>query len=144
MPFSDNITWSGIMAEHAERAWPRLRSFVERAIARGNGEYLADDILDAVKARKMQLWAVRDDEIRAVVVTEVLEYPRSRKLGVVGVAGEGMRDYLHLLPEVLEAYAKEQGCTSVRAGGREGWVRALAVYGYERTATIVEKDLGNG
>jgi hypothetical protein len=57
---------------------------------------------------------------------------------ILACAGSGMDGWLHLL-ELIEDYARAEGCAAVRLFGRKGWQRKLAEY--HTKLVVMEKTL---
>ena len=62
-----------------------------------------------------------DGCLDAVIVTEIVAYPRKRVLEVKFVAGDNLRRWLKPLTETLDAHAREHNCAAMMATGRRGW-----------------------
>ena len=75
-----------ILVDPAQLAsWaPHVRPHLEKMAAGSGGRFLFIDLLTAVAARKMQLWlAVRGTELMAVMLTELVTYPRLKTLRLI-------------------------------------------------------------
>lgn len=82
-------------------------------------------VYKALKEKECQLWIVRDEVIRGVVVTEIYTYPTGLKaVNVLFVAGDWIDMWIHLW-ERVEDWAKANGCTVAEFRGRKGWFRKL-------------------
>lgn len=130
-----------ISTDQVAGAWPAVKHFVERALADGPGRITADDVEEQLRAGGMQLWTLitseGEPEVLAVLVTEIIDYPRKRVLDLAFMAGDRMELWLAALP-ALEAWAVTQGIEQIQIQGRPGWER---VTGYPRTAVVLCKDL---
>jgi hypothetical protein len=92
-------------------------------LRRGRGEYLPEDILKAVKARRMQMWVAEDGEIiKAVGVTTITVFPRLKVCEFILLGGSGLLQWRHEKEQIM-AWARRQGCQEIRGGGRKGWLR---------------------
>lgn len=121
--------------------WPRIEAIVARAIPYGDGRYAAEDVRERLLARDMQLWLCwRGTEPRAVLVTEIVHYPRSRRCNLFLCAGDGAVDWLSSLP-LIEEWARHQGCDAIDCQGRSGWERVLP--GYRKTHVCLKKELNH-
>jgi len=81
-----------------------------------------------------------DKEIIAVMVTQIIPYPKKKVLRVIAIAGEDMDRWFHFLP-AIEEWAMELGCTSLEAWGRKGWLKVLK--DWKCSYHILTKDLKN-
>lgn len=130
---------TGVRSDRIEALWPRVLPFVDRALGHAGGRYAAEDVLSALLKAQMQLWiAVGGDRIEAVLVTEIVDYPRQRRCNLFLGAGNALEACLAHLP-AIEAWARAQGCDAIEAGGRPGWERVLP--GFRRTQVMLEKEL---
>jgi len=123
-------------------AWPAVKHFVERAVASGLGRIDADDVKAQLLEGGMQLWALvtaeGEPEVLAVLVTEIMQYPRKRVLDLALMAGDRMDVWLEALP-LLEEWAAAHGIDQVQIHGRKGWER---VTGYPARGVSLVKDIG--
>lgn len=115
---------------------------MERADAYGRGHISAETILVECMARKMQLWVVGPDphDLKAVIVTQIIDYPERRACRYVLVAGWDSTEWLGY-DEVISVWAKEAGATIMEAVGRPGWLRPLKKAGWDSTMRLYEKEL---
>ena len=123
--------------------WDMVEPILETAVDRSNGRYRTDDVLNAVREGKQQLWIVLDgrDNITATVTTEIRGYPGGRNVCNVRMcAGHGYKAWVHHLKE-LETWAKEQGCDMVEIMGRTGWTPELSKMGYRQTQAVFEAEI---
>lgn len=131
---------SGVVAE----IWPGVRDLVARAAAKWPGDRSADDYLAACRCADAQLWLVsRAGELRAAVITQVLNFPQHRVAIVELMAGQGMDDWVADLDEALTRWAVAEGCARLRTGGRRGLTKAAQRLGYDCVAVVLEKDLSD-
>jgi hypothetical protein len=111
---------------------------VRSAVERGD---LSDfgDVERLVLDGRALLWlACEGTDIRVAVVTAQERTEKRLVCTILACAGSGMDGWLHLL-ELIEDYARAEGCAAVRLFGRKGWQRKLAEY---RTKLVVmEKTL---
>lgn len=123
-------------------AWPAVKHMVEAALAQSAGRLDADDVLELLTSGGMQLWAMvtadGEPEVVAVLVTEIIDYPRKRVLDLALMGGERMELWLDALP-VLEQWAAQHGVNQVQIHGRRGWAR---VTGYPEHGAIMIKEIG--
>lgn len=130
---------TGVRSEKIGGLWPRVRPFVDRALSHAGGRYAPDDVLAALLRAQMQLWtAISENGIEAVLVTEIIDYPRRRRCNLFLSAGNALEACLEHLP-AIEAWARAQGCDAIEASGRPGWERVLP--GFRRTHVMLEKAL---
>jgi hypothetical protein len=95
---------------------PHVRPHLEKMAAESGGRYFPTDILTAIASRKMQLWlVVRETNLIAVMVSEIIGYPRSRALRMIGLVGVRPR-LLRKMVASVEAVAKQTlGCDRIES-----------------------------
>jgi hypothetical protein len=128
-------------ADEIMAIWPTVRPLIERAVLRGHGEYLAEDVAASLLQGDSVLWLLlHAGTIRACAVVELLAYDRLRAARIVVLSGHGMKSWAHYI-EVIEHWARDCGCERVEAICRPGFGRWLQRYGYERDYVVVTKDI---
>lgn len=79
---------------YAERCEP----YVARMAAASQGRYIQEDIALAISTGQFQAWVVlEDDELIALMVTEVIQYPRKRALRGIGWVGRNPGKWVHFI-----------------------------------------------
>lgn len=111
-----------VAPEHVRRVWPLVDKYVESALVYTNGAFLPEDVAAMCERGTMQLWmAVRGDNVLAALVTEIVNYPRRRAVGVPFIGGKEMRSWFRKALHTIEAWSKEMGCDAMQGGARRGW-----------------------
>lgn len=73
------------------------------------------DVTQLLHSGHMQLWAAEDGgECPAVVLSEVVTFPRLKVLRLFGLAGANLKELASLLP-TIKAWGAEMGCSEVEA-----------------------------
>jgi hypothetical protein len=97
---TSDISAELIARENVPVVWMLVKDRLARAIEEfGNGESTSEDLYDNLLVGRSQLWIINDVEmnILAIATTRILRYPRKKRLLVDMLAGEGVREFLHLL-----------------------------------------------
>lgn len=81
----------------------------------------------------MQLWTSFNQGCEAALVTSI----QDGYCLLLAASGENMDEWVQWLP-IVEAWAKEHDCESMRLYGRRGWSKVL---GYEIDYTAMSKTL---
>ena len=133
---------TGIPSQEIDEIWEACEPFIERASKKGQSEMTSEDIYNFCKDAKMQLWIVFDSEanIKAVVTTEIINYPKKKVCRIITLGGEEIDNWLHSIT-VIEAWAEEKGCHAIETFCRKGFIKKLEKYGYEQTYTVLGKEL---
>lgn len=89
------------------------------------------------------MWVAWDDEQKIVigaVVTLVQDYPNGlREFQVWLVGGHSLKRWMKPGMEMLEDFARAQGCAELTGGLRKGWLRLDA--GFRQTGITLAKRL---
>lgn len=101
---------------------------VKNLITKTNDDVLNDnDIKKYLLNGDYTLWVAIDEQSKNVVAamtTEFAYYPRDKVCRVVTLAGERMKEWIGNL-DMVEEWAKEQGCSYLDMYGRRGWIKVL-------------------
>ena len=105
--------------------WEKIQPHLESMEPHSEGELSPEDFYEAITNGDMQLWtAIKDNEIMASMVTQIVPYPRKRVLRIISIAGEEMNGWIKYL-HLIEDWALSVGCTSLECWGRKGWLKIL-------------------
>lgn len=128
------------------RLWPHVGPLLLRGVVDGEGdpEFTLDG-LHLVAARivdgRDQLWlAMRENppKVLAVFCTSIMrEGDGLLYLFVHTCAGGAVWDWGHLVAPALDAFAKAEGCASIRYEGRAAWRRILPAESIGNTDAVV-------
>ena len=136
---------SGIPSRYIDDVWEHCEEYVVMGINKAQEEMNEHDIYYFLKDGEMQLWVVFDEdndkEIKAVVTTQIINYPQKKVCRIVTLGGKGMDEWVSQVLDVLEEWAEEQDCEAMETVCRKGFVKKLKNFGYEQTYTIVGKEL---
>tara|TARA_R100001460_G_scaffold94355_1_gene136424 strand:+ start:2453 stop:2881 length:429 start_codon:yes stop_codon:yes gene_type:complete len=134
---------SGIKSKKIPDIWNLCKQYVEMGNNKSKEEMNIDDIYERLINAEMQLWVVFDenDDIKSVVTTEVINYPRKRTCRIVTLGGRGLDNWVDEVLDVLEGWAIENGCVAMETACRKGFIKKLEKYGYEHAYTILGKEL---
>lgn len=113
--------------------WEAARDWLLPTLEHCHGTHNEDDVIARVITGEYKLWRFE----KCAVVTMFIQYPRLKALNVF-MAGGDLEDLKTKQPEI-ERWAREQGCTRIVSGGREGWIRAFP--DYSKHGALYYKDL---
>ena len=111
------------------------------------GRASVDDILRFLFTGQMQLWIALDDtKIYGHIITEVKQYPQCKMLVIQYCAGESnhMQFVEEKAYEILERFAKDNGCAGIELIGRPGWSRHVAKQGFNTKSVMYQKFFERG
>ena len=122
--------------------WPHVAPLLRRAIVRTGLSAFADIEREVLDGNAL-LWIAASGEesaraIDAVASTSLHQTDGGMVCVITACAGRKMSRWLPLIAGI-EAYARDEGCRSIRIFGRLGWQRVLD--GYRRTNVVLDKPL---
>lgn len=118
--------------------WPAVFALLRPAIER-DGEWTAQDLIDALLDKRAQLWVLRTEggDPKAAGVTE--RYGSLLHCHLLG--GEGVEAWIDDLFETVAGYARPVGIEKFTLEGRLGWERVLGRRGWKKRAVVMEISL---
>ena len=80
-----------VSSDDVSYIWEKIHPHLELMEPHSEGELAPEDFYEAITNGDMQLWtAIKDNEIMASMVTQIVPYPRKRVLRIISIAGEEM------------------------------------------------------
>ncbi|WP_316176152.1 hypothetical protein [Bradyrhizobium sp. SZCCHNRI1073] len=114
--------------------WEYAGGMIRAAIERTNLSDFAEIEKDVLSGDQL-LWLAVSDHIEAAATTQL-----SRNVCTLTACSGHQRERWLPLFKMIEKYAKDEGCQTMRIFGRKGWERVLD--GYHVEHVVLEKDLG--
>lgn len=127
----------GVPSDHIDDCWPEVRPWIEIGLGYSDNKYSTHSIYRSLKNKDMQLWVSVNDDVEAVCVTQIDCHPNKKTCLIFLVAGRNMDNWLHF-SNVIETWAKSQGCQSIECYGRPGWEK---ITGWEKIHVVLRKHL---
>jgi hypothetical protein len=125
-----------------DTVWPRVLPFIRRALDRGDGGHDPEHVREACRSRAAQLWlGLGEAGLEMVAVTEIRVLPRKRIARIWLLAGSDARGWIGERLEVIEAWARAEGCAALELVGRKGWLRRLPASGWSHKQVVMRKEL---
>lgn len=121
--------------------WPEVEPLIQEALL-GDDRLTTAQIKDLIEEKKMQLWGIHDGVLRAVMVTEMVDYLNLRAVRIVTVTGMESEQWLDVLIKTLEEWGGEHGAHILEFTGRKGWERVLTKYGWGEPRLSMTKAIG--
>ena len=129
---------------HLHFIWPRARGLLVKALDRGGGgRYAPADILALLLAGAARLWVSYDPDkkcIEAAILTQTIQHPQLKELHIWLVGGSNMKAWAEEARDMIEAFARADGCAIISGGLRRGWIR-IGGEGWHETGATFEKRL---
>ena len=113
------------------------RVLIAAALVYAGGTHSVDDVLEACYRGEWQMWEGQ----RSLVVTQLSVHPRCKEAFAFLAAGD--LDEIAAMYPVLEAWARESGCTKLAFRGRPGWSKTFLTRerGWTVPMWVYEKEL---
>jgi len=102
-----------------------------------------DYIYASIISGNFQLWVlIRQGNYRAVLLTEIVEYPKTKILRFIHVSGEGIFQGIQKKFRVCLEWAKSNGIAAYQIYGTRAWGRALGVSNKSEYKIVFYRDIG--
>lgn len=112
-------------------AWIVVREMIDSAADQAWG-YRAGDVLSKLLMGEATLWIIEKDlEVKAAIVTEFVQYPRSKALSIWMLGGAEFRYWRDCIAS-LESYAKANNCDFITGMGRPGLMKLIGDLGFKK------------
>jgi hypothetical protein len=129
--------------EYVEGCWDQIEGYLEGAAKYTFGRYTVDDIKDCVTDYDYQLWiAFENEKIYGAVVTEFVHYPQCKMLSMQFCGGVELKKWKAPMLDILQRWAKDNGCKAIESPGRPGWAKIFRDDGYEAKFITYELPVG--
>lgn len=120
--------------------WPMFKEYAERVLPLTRKRRCATQfLLDLMKNFEM-LWVVVGDEGKVIgfCTSAVTKYDEIQMLQVRMLAGDFFSEWIDDMHDMLEKFARENGCDGLELIGRRGWVRKLERFGWRESFVTCE------
>lgn len=113
--------------------WNDARKLLITALDYADGKYCLPDIWNDIKRGDCQMWVSFGENLEAVCVTSLVNYPRSTRLLVKFAAGrlEYMLPHFQSIISWAKSVNTSKYPVKVEVWGRKGWERVLKPMGFE-------------
>lgn len=129
-----------VPSDYIDEVWPKIEVYMQGAADYTFGRFEVEDIYERLKSNEQQLWIAFDDAnvIHGAVVTEVFVYPRMTTLIMHFTGGVNLPKWKQPMLELLQRFAKENGCKVIESYGREGWGKIFKDDGFTKRFMFYE------
>lgn len=121
--------------------WDLVKDEIAKALDEAGGRVSADDIYERIQDKRIQLWALHNDQIKAVMTTEIINYPQMRCVCIYTVTGENMHEWLDTLIQTINDWGAGLGCHAIEFCGRKGWEKVLEPKGFGQTNVFMTRPI---
>jgi hypothetical protein len=121
-----------VPVEHIDSVWPSVEQYLKGAADYTYGRFTVEDIKNRLYTAPQQLWIAYDKEIiYGAVVTEITQYPQMRTLVMHFTGGVELPKWKNEMLQMLQRFAKDQGCNVIESYGRIGWEKVFKNDGFK-------------
>jgi hypothetical protein len=121
-----------VPVEHIDSVWPSVEQYLKGAADYTYGRFTVEDIKNRLYTAPQQLWIAYDEEIvYGAVVTEITQYPQMRTLVMHFTGGVELPKWKNEMLQMLQRFAKDQGCSVIESYGRIGWEKVFKNDGFK-------------
>lgn len=83
-------------------------------------------VLERMLKGTLQVWALADDEVHAIILTEVKHLPEEKVFRFVGCSGMELDEFVPMFEDTFDKTATVMGCKRMEmVANRRGWMRKL-------------------
>ncbi len=123
--------------------WPWVEAYLAGAIERTLGTFTLETTKAQLIEGDRQLWIIVGEaplrEVSAAIVTSLQEFPSGKKALQIELLGGVHVSAWFSLKELLEDWAKKEGCSAALLWARKGWAKHMK--DYRVTHYLMHKEL---
>lgn len=134
-PLSGNVY--GVLSSEIDSVWKECVPHLTRALEYSDNKYSLEHIKSSLESRSMQLWVYLKDDIKACMVTQLVNYPTKRVCLILFLGGSLMHEWVRFM-NLIEEWARSNRCEAIEIYGRPGWAKVL---GWEQIHVVLRKNL---
>ena len=129
-----------VSPEYYEVVWPHVKDYLEGAADYTYGRFTIEDIAEGLITRPHQLWVAYTEDMEAygAVVTEITTYPQIKALVMHFTGGKELPLWKPAMLELLQEFARNNGCDIIESYGRRGWGKVFENDGFKERFTFYE------
>lgn len=117
--------------------WYKLEPYIEKALAHSDNKFNLDSIGRECREGNYLAWMVyNSQEITGCLITELLQYPCSRRLSVLLLAADDFSDVVCDIDR-FRTWAKQNGADAIECYGRPGWEKLLKDHDFQKIHTLL-------
>lgn len=143
---SAQIYFTAVPTQVVDIVWPQAKELLNKAVQIAPAAYNIEYVYEKLKDGTYGLWLVMDETTPvAAVTTRISHYPTGAKcLALDLLGGDRMFEWLPMVQETMEQYAKDNGCSHLEGYGRKAWGRALKKFGWKPDFIAYKMELTDG
>lgn len=120
-----------VAPENVGAVWHRIAEFVARVCKRSGDRRTPAGTLHHLASNYATLFIVEDQgDIIGFCAVKQVQYDGTKLLQVELLSGDRFDEWIDQMHDVIEHFAKENGCSGMELIGRKGWIRKLSRFGW--------------
>lgn len=127
----------GVLSTDIDLVWEQCVPYLKRALEYSDGKYSLESIKKGLESRSMQLWIYMKGDIKACMVTQIVNYPIKKVCLIMFLGGSLMHEWLRFMT-MIEEWSRSNKCDAMEIYGRPGWAKVL---GWEQIHVVIRKNL---
>lgn len=123
--------------------WGQVETILDKGEEFFRGYYKTEHIYNAISCGQMQLWiGYKNAKVKIIMLTQFDFYPEGNQLRFVYMGGEtgSLKQVMYMFGKV-ELWGIQHGARKACIIGRDGWLKKLARYGYQKKSILLVKEL---
>lgn len=138
----DVVAIEPVISPDVDGRWPSVATYVARAVVHSASPEPVESWRASCRDGRRQLWVITKNECTiGVVITEIYETQRGLTCALPIAAADNLAEAITAVSELIEAWARAEGCVRLEGWGRPGWSRQLRQLGWTPYAVQIEKSL---
>lgn len=121
--------------------WPYVKDDISRALAGSFNKTTANDLYELIVDNKVQLWALHEGNLSAVMTTEIVCYKHRKTVRIITVTGQDSERWLDVLIDTISRWGAENGAEAIQFSGRRGWEKVLSKRGFGSYQILMERPI---
>jgi hypothetical protein len=121
--------------------WDYVKDDIDLALKGSYSNTTANDLYERILTKNVQLWALHDGNLSAVMTTEIINYDRLKSVRIITVTGKDSELWLDVLIDTISRWGAENGAESIEFCGRRGWEKVLSKRGFDNLQIVMKKPI---
>ncbi len=129
-----------VPSDLVKTVWDSKIDIIRRGLKHGMSDTTSElELFEAVMEGSQQIWTIeKDDEIQAIIIVGIYQFPETKKISVNMVAGRNLSGWADEIEVILLALKDMVGADSIESACRLGSAKFLADRGWKKKAIIME------
>ena len=103
--------------------------------------YSPEWVWEQIKSGHLLVWALSNGQIKGIVLTRILIFPKKRVFEILALYGIDMLEFFQEMEDTFMLIGKKYGCSCLSALARPGVQRKLTGFKVETTAMVLRREI---